>query len=76
MLVKRLIVWILSVLIGAAAAFATVSAFGTTVERYAVNLNFGFLDLILNNFFFLFLAIAALSWIWLDYILQTKLLPD
>lgn len=76
MVVKRLIVWILSLLIGAAGAFATVSAFGTTVERYAVDLNFGLLDLIINNLFFLFLAIAALSWIWLDYILQTKLLPE
>lgn len=73
---KRVFVWVLSIAIGISGAFATVAAFGTTVERYAVKLNFGWLDLIVNNFFFLGLAYAALAWIWLDYILKTQILRD
>lgn len=76
MLSRRIIVWVLSSGIGVAGAFGTVAAFGTTVEKYAVDLNFGLLDIIINNFFFLFLAYAALAWIWLDYILKTKFLPE
>ena len=50
MVAKRVAVWLLSITIGVAAGYATVAAFGTTVDRYAVDLNFGVLDIILNNF--------------------------
>lgn len=76
MVIKRVIVWVLPIVIGVAGALATVSAFGTTVNKYAVNLNFGWLDLIINNFFFLCLAYATLAWIWLDYFLKTKIMSE
>ena len=73
---KRAAVWILSVVIGLMAGYATVAAFGTSVERYAVDLNFGILDIILNNFTFLCLAYASLLWIWLDYFFSTDMMPE
>lgn len=76
MAAKRVAVWILSISIGLVASYATVMAFGTSVERYAVDLNFGILDIILNNFTFLCLAYASLIWIWLDWILGTDMLPE
>jgi|TARA_B100000315_G_scaffold78658_1_gene72031 hypothetical protein len=76
MAVKRVSVWLLSISIGAAAGYATVAAFGTSVERYAVDLNFGVLDIILNNFAFLCLAYASLVWIWLDFFFGTEMLPE
>ena len=76
MAAKRVTVWLLSITIGVAAGYATVAAFGTTVDRYAVDLNFGVLDIILNNFAFLCLAYASLIWIWLDFFLGTDMLPE
>ena len=76
MAAKRVSVWILSILIGVAASYATVVAFGTSVNRYAVDLNFGILDIILNNFTFLCLAYASLVWIWLDVFFGTDMLPE
>ena len=76
MTVKRTAVWVLSVVIGLTAGYATVAAFGTSVERYAVDLNFGILDIILNNFTFLCLAYASLVWIWLDYFFSTDMIPE
>lgn len=76
MAAKRVAVWLLSITIGMAAGYATVAAFGTTVDRYAVDLNFGVLDIILNNFTFLCLAYASLIWIWLDFFLGTDMLPE
>ena len=76
MVAKRVAVWILSILIGVAAGYATVAAFGTSVERYAVDLNFGVLDIIVNNFAFLCLAYVSLVWIWLDVFFGTDMLPE
>ncbi|HJN40920.1 MAG: hypothetical protein QGG60_00835 [Anaerolineales bacterium] len=76
MAAKRVAVWLLSLSIGALAGYATVVAFGTSLERYAVDLNFGVLDVILNNFTFLCLAYASLVWIWLDFFLGTEMLPE
>ena len=72
MAAKRVAVWLLSITIGVAAGYATVAAFGTTVDRYAVDLNFGILD----NFAFLCLAYASLIWIWLDFFFSTDMLPE
>ena len=76
MAAKRVAVWVISLSIGALAGYATVAVFGTSVERYAVDLNFGVLDIILNNFAFLCLAYASLVWIWLDFFLDTEILPE
>ncbi len=76
MVAKRVVVWLLSLSIGVLVGYATVAAFGTSVERYAVDLNFGVLDIILNNVAFLCLAYASLVWIWLDFFLGTEMLPE
>ena len=76
MAAKRVAVWLLSISIGVAAGYVTVAAFGTTVDRYAVDLNFGVLDIILNNFAFLCLAYASLIWIWFDFFFGTDMLPE
>ena len=76
MVAKKIIVWGVSGVFGLAAGFGTVFALGTTVQKYAVDLNFGVLDLVINNLFFLCLAYAAFVWIWLDYFLGTKILPE
>ena len=75
MVAKKIIVWGGSGAFGLVAGFGTVFALGTTVQKYAVDLNFGVLDLVINNLFFLCLAYAAFVWIWLDYFLGTKILP-
>tara|TARA_B100001245_G_C22579456_1_gene288118 strand:- start:93 stop:323 length:231 start_codon:yes stop_codon:yes gene_type:complete len=76
MVAKRVVVWVIAVAVGMAAGYATVAAFGTSVDRYAVDLNFGVLDVLINNFAFLCLAYASLIWIWLDYFLGTDMLPE
>jgi len=76
MVAKRVVVWVIAVAVGMAAGYATVAAFGTSVDRYAVDLNFGVLDVLINNFAFLCLAYASLIWIWLDYFLSTDMLPE
>jgi|TARA_B110000263_G_C15271234_1_gene493602 hypothetical protein len=76
MVAKRVVVWVISVAVGMAAGYATVAAFGTSVDYYAVDLNFGFLDVLINNFAFLCLSYASLIWIWLDYFLGTDMLPE
>ena len=59
MVAKRVVVWVISIAVGMAAGYATVAAFGTSVNRYAVDLNFGILDVLINNFTFLCLSYAA-----------------
>ena len=76
MVAKRVVVWVISTAVGMAAGYATVAAFGTSVNRYAVDLNFGILDVLINNFTFLCLSYAALLWIWLDYFLGTEMMPE
>lgn len=66
--VRRIIVWVLSLLIGTGVALAIVwLGFNTTLDKYGVS---GW-----NNFYFLAIAIAGLFWIWLDYFLGTEMLP-
>ena len=76
MAAKRVVAWVISIAVGLAAGYATVAAFGTTLDRYAVDLNFGILDVIINNFTFLCLSYASLIWIWLDYFLGTEMMPE
>ena len=76
MVAKRVVVWVISIAVGMAAGYATVAAFGTSVNRYAVDLNFGSLDVLINNFTFLCLSYASLIWIWLDYFLGTEMMPE
>ena len=66
MVAKRVVVWVISVVVGMAAGYATVAAFGTSVDRYAVDLNFGVLDVLINNFaFILSTAEPAAAWLFL-----------
>jgi len=58
---RRVAVWILSALIGAAGAAGIILAFRTTLERFSYA----------NA---LFLALGALAFIWLDYLLKTSYL--
>tara|TARA_B100000945_G_scaffold321464_2_gene336208 strand:- start:514 stop:744 length:231 start_codon:yes stop_codon:yes gene_type:complete len=76
MLFKRVLVWSVSIIVGVAAGYGTIAAFGTTVELYAVDLNFGVFDVLVNNFTFLCLSYAVILWIWLDYLLRTDMLPE
>ena len=76
MFAKKIIVWGGSAAFGVVAGFGTVFALGTTVQKYAVALNFGVVDMVINNLFFLCLAYAAFVWIWLDYFLGTKIMPE
>ena len=76
MVAKRVVVWVISIAVCIAAGYATVAAFGTSMDRYAVDLNFGILDILINNFTFLCLSYASLIWIWLDYFLDTDMLPE
>ena len=73
---KRVVVWVISIAVGMTAGYATLAAFGTSVGHYAVDLNFGILDVLINNFTFLCLSYASLIWIWLDYFLGTDMLPE
>ena len=76
MLVKKVSVWLISIIVGITAGYGTIAAFGTTVELYAVDLNFGIFDVLVNNFTFLCLSYAVILWIWLDYLLGTDMLPE
>lgn len=63
--VRRSIVWVLSVVLGVAAAAGIVfGVFQTSLEKYMA-----------VNALMLAVAIAALLWIWLDYIFSTDMLP-
>ncbi|HRE27038.1 MAG TPA: hypothetical protein PK954_10425 [Anaerolineales bacterium] len=61
---KRLILWIVSALFGAAMTVAIVYVgFATTPERFAY-----------SNVLLLFLSFGAIAFIWLDYFLKTDYL--
>ncbi len=62
---KRAIVWVVSVVLGVALSYLTIYLFDTTIEKF-----------IAGNFAMLIISIAAFFWIWLDYFLGTKMLPE
>lgn len=63
MRIRRIIVWTVSILFGLAVTVGTIMAFGTTLEKFSE-----------SNTILVFLSMASLSFIWLDFILQTKYL--
>lgn len=63
MTTRRILVWALSLLIGFAAAFGAIAAFGTTLERFSF-----------TNAALVALSIASLAFIWLDHFLKTHYL--
>jgi len=60
---RRVAVWILSALIGAAGAAGIILAFRTTLERFSY-----------ANALLVFLALGALAFIWLDFVFRTNYL--
>jgi hypothetical protein len=61
MIGKRIAVWTLSVLAGAASATGVILFFNTSLERFSF-----------SNALLIFLAIGSLVFIWLDYFLKTE----
>ena len=67
--VRRIAVWVLSLLFGIAGASAIVFlGFKTTLDRYKIWVPG-------DNYVILIIAIGALGWIWFDYFLSTDMLP-
>lgn len=60
---KRVLVWVISIVLAVAAGAATIFGFGTSIEKYG-----------LSNLVVLVVAFAALFWIWLDYFLKTDMI--
>jgi hypothetical protein len=65
MQMRRVLVWSISIVLGAAAAIGTLALFNTTIEKFA-----------LSNFILVFLSSAGFGFIWLDYFLKTKYLSS
>ncbi len=63
---KRVILWVLSALFGAAVTAGIIYVgFATTPERFAY-----------SNVLLLFLSFGAVAFIWLDYLLKTDYLKS
>lgn len=65
MQMRRMIVWIGSVLLGIAAAVGTLALFDTTIDKFAM-----------ANVILVFLSSAGFVFIWLDYFLKTEYLSS
>jgi hypothetical protein len=63
MAVRRILVWVLSLLFGLASAFGVILAFGTTLERFSP-----------VNALLVVVSMGALAFIWLDYFLKADYL--
>ncbi len=63
MITRRIVVWVASLLVGAAAAFGVIVAFGTTIQHFSF-----------TNAALVAVSIAAVAFIWLDYFLKTQYL--
>lgn len=63
MKVRRTLVWILSLLFGLAVTWGTITAFGTTFEKFSE-----------SNSLLVFLSMGGLAFIWLDFVLMTEYL--
>ena len=61
--VRRGIVWVASIVFGLVSAAGVILAFQTTLDKFST-----------VNAFLVFASFAALAFIWLDWILQTKYL--
>jgi hypothetical protein len=63
MKVRRAIVWVISLGVGAASVVGVLLAFGTTLTKFSY-----------ANALLVFLSIGSLAFIWLDFILRTQYL--
>jgi hypothetical protein len=63
MQMRRVLVWSISIVLGAAAAVGTLVLFNTTIEKFA-----------LSNVILVFLSIAGFGFVWLDFFLRTEYL--
>lgn len=62
---RRAIVWILSIAFGLAMTWGTITVFGTTFEKFSE-----------SNSLIVFISMGGLAFIWLDFVLMTKLLES
>jgi hypothetical protein len=65
MTVRRVINWVVTLSVGLFATIITIRIFDTTLERFS-----------LGNAILVFLSIAAIVFIWLDFILKTDYLRN
>ncbi|MGD2162452.1 MAG: hypothetical protein PVG04_05130 [Anaerolineales bacterium] len=65
MTVRRVINWVVTLSVGFFATIITIRLFDTTLERFS-----------LGNAILVFLSIAAIVFIWLDFILKTDYLRN
>ncbi|MGD8732026.1 MAG: hypothetical protein PVH92_09105 [Anaerolineales bacterium] len=65
MTVRRVINWVVTLSVGFFATIITIRIFDTTLERFS-----------LGNAILVFLSIAAIVFIWLDFILKTDYLRN
>ncbi|MGD8604065.1 MAG: hypothetical protein PVF49_05770 [Anaerolineales bacterium] len=62
---RRILVWIISIIVGIAVAAGTLVLFDTTIEKFA-----------LSNVILVFLSSAGFIFIWLDYFFKTQYLSS
>jgi hypothetical protein len=63
MTTRRIVVWFASLVVGVAAAFGVIMAFGTTIQHFSI-----------TNAILVAVSIGAVAFIWLDYFLKTHYL--
>ncbi len=63
--IKRMIVFVVSAVIGLATPFALIAYFGTTPQKFAY-----------SNIALVAISVASIVGIWLDYFLDTKILKS
>ncbi len=63
MIVRRSVVWLVSVGFGAACVLGALRLFDTTLDKFS-----------LSNALLVFLSMGALAFIWLDFIFRTQYL--
>lgn len=63
--IKRIIVFVVSAILGLAAPFGLIAFFGTTPEKFAY-----------SNIALVAISVASIIGIWLDYVLDTKILKS
>lgn len=65
MAVRRTIVWIGSALFGGVVVYGTLLVFNTTIDKFSP-----------ANTFLVFISMASLAFIWLDFVLMTRYLKS
>jgi len=63
MTTRRIVVWVVSLVVGIAATLGVILVFGTTIQHFSM-----------TNAALVALSIGAVAFIWLDYFLKTQYL--